>query len=34
VLYIVEVDFINEGKSYAPGTSLHIKPARRTSAQH
>jgi mannose-6-phosphate isomerase-like protein (cupin superfamily) len=25
VLYIVEGDFINEGKSYAPGTSLHIK---------
>jgi quercetin dioxygenase-like cupin family protein len=25
VLYIVEGDFINEGKSYAPGTSLQIK---------
>ena len=25
VLYIVEGDFINEGKSYGPGDSLHIK---------
>ena len=25
VLYVVEGDFINEGKTYAPGTSLHIK---------
>jgi uncharacterized RmlC-like cupin family protein len=25
VLYVVEGDFINEGKSYAAGTSLHIK---------
>jgi len=25
VLYVVEGDFINEGKSYGPGDSLHIK---------
>lgn len=25
VLYVVEGDFINEGKSYKPGDSLHIK---------
>jgi uncharacterized RmlC-like cupin family protein len=25
VLYVVEGDFINEGKAYTPGTSLHIK---------
>jgi len=25
VLYVVEGDFINEGKRYAPGTSLHVK---------
>jgi len=25
VLYIVEGDFINEGKRYQPGTSLHVK---------
>ena len=25
VLYVIEGDFINEGKSYEPGTSLHVK---------
>jgi anti-sigma factor ChrR (cupin superfamily) len=25
VLYVVEGDFINEGKAYAPGASLHVK---------
>ena len=25
VLYVVEGDFINEGKQYLPGTSLHVK---------
>jgi len=25
VLYVVEGDFVNEGKSYGPGDSLHIK---------
>jgi redox-sensitive bicupin YhaK (pirin superfamily) len=25
VLYVVEGDFINEGKTYRPGDSLHIK---------
>jgi len=25
VLYVVEGDFINEGKQYQPGTSLHVK---------
>jgi uncharacterized RmlC-like cupin family protein len=25
VLYVVEGDFINEGKQYRPGTSLHVK---------
>src|SRR5215471_11502465 len=25
VLYVVKGDFINEGKSYQPGDSLHIK---------
>ena len=25
VLYIIEADFINEGKQYLPGTSLHVK---------
>jgi uncharacterized cupin superfamily protein len=25
VLYVVEGDFINEGKTYQPGTSLHVK---------
>ena len=24
-LYVVEGDFINEGKQYLPGTSLHVK---------
>ena len=24
-LYVVEGEFINEGKSYLPGTSLHVK---------
>ena len=24
-LYVVEGDFINEGKEYLPGTSLHVK---------
>jgi quercetin dioxygenase-like cupin family protein len=24
-LYVVEGDFINEGKPYSPGTSLHVK---------
>ena len=25
VLYVVEGDFVNEGKEYLPGTSLHVK---------
>ena len=25
VLYVVDGDFINEGKSHQPGTSLHVK---------
>ncbi len=25
VLYVVEGDFINEGKSYGPGDSLHVR---------
>jgi Cupin domain len=25
VLFVVEGDFINEGKQYQPGTSLHVK---------
>lgn len=25
VLYVVEGDFINEGKRHQPGTSLHVK---------
>ena len=25
VLYVIEGDFINEGKQYQPGTSLHVK---------
>ena len=25
VLYVVEGDFINEGKQHLPGTSLHVK---------
>ena len=25
VLYIIEGDFINEGKRHQPGTSLHVK---------
>src|SRR5206468_11418489 len=24
-LYVVEGDFVNEGKQYRPGTSLHVK---------
>jgi redox-sensitive bicupin YhaK (pirin superfamily) len=28
VLYVVEGDFINEGKSYEAGTSLHVKAGR------
>lgn len=27
-LYVVEGDFINEGKEYLPGTSLHVKAGR------
>jgi quercetin dioxygenase-like cupin family protein len=26
VLYVMEGDFINEGKQHLPGTSLHVKP--------
>jgi hypothetical protein len=25
VLYVIEGDFINEGKQHSPGTSLHVK---------
>lgn len=25
VLYVIDGDFINEGKQYQPGTSLHVK---------
>jgi len=25
VLYVIEGDFINEGKQHLPGTSLHVK---------
>jgi redox-sensitive bicupin YhaK (pirin superfamily) len=31
VLYVVEGDFINEGKSYEPGTSLHVKKGQQHS---
>jgi quercetin dioxygenase-like cupin family protein len=29
VLYVVEGEFINEGKRHAPGTSLHVKAGKR-----